>query len=130
MTHQKRNVAPLPKEPQTPLQRSLPLQYFKSSPPSLLSSLPLTQWPPLCPSVSLPSNKLKLLFPNISTAFISDRAFVFQRGVIDLAEHGQWTSTAANAYITTTDVNLLLPPPQDMMQMQGTYSGQEPRSPQ
>lgn len=76
-----------------------PLQCFKSTPPSLLSTLTLTQWPSLSPSFY--HWKLSLLFHNINRAFFSDSHWLWS-GMIQLANHGWWTSTAPTLFGANT----------------------------
>lgn len=115
VTHQKRNVLSLPKEPQTPLQWSLPLQYFKSSPPSPVVSSSHTMAVSFSLRLSpvLPMEVIVVVPPTLAE-HSSLTGHWFWTGMIQLADHGWWTNTAsplfeANTHRAKTTSPLALP---------------------
>lgn len=115
VTHQKRNVLSLPKEPQTPLQWSLPLNTLNHPLPRprrlFLSHNGRLFLPP---SLSPPTDgSYRCCFPTLAE-HSSLTGHWFWTGMTQLADHGRWTSTAppafgANTYTAKTASPLVLP---------------------
>lgn len=109
VTHQKRNVPSLPKEPQTPLQPSLPLQHFKSSPPSLAISSSYT----MAASLSFSLRPSPLLTDASYHCCSSQAGLWCWMGMTQRADHGRCTSTAPPLFgaNTHTHTGPRTPPP-------------------